>query len=106
PIEKTTNTDGTMVYRVPAETVYRYDPEAGKEKVEESAFDLAVPPGQGLTASPGGGLVLPEGAKRLVPGSSWGTFTITCTIPIALFVGWSNYRFRKGEGGGAAPRGA
>ena len=24
---------------------------------------------------------------QLVPGSSWGTFTIACTIPIALFVG-------------------
>ena len=31
------------------------------------------------------------------PGSSWGTFTIACTIPIALFVGWYMYRFRKGK---------
>jgi len=30
---------------------------------------------------------LPPGAVRLVPGSSWGTFTIAATIPIALFVG-------------------
>ena len=42
-------------------------------------------------------LVLPEEARRLVPGSSWGTFTIACTIPIALFVGWYMYRFRKGK---------
>jgi carbon starvation protein len=33
----------------------------------------------------------------LVPGSSWGTFTIACTIPIALFVGWYMYRLRKGK---------
>jgi carbon starvation protein len=32
-----------------------------------------------------------------VPGSSWGTFTIACTVPIALGVGWYMYRFRKGK---------
>ena len=31
--------------------------------------------------------LLPPDAVRLVPGSSWGTFTIACTIPIALLVG-------------------
>jgi carbon starvation protein len=31
-----------------------------------------------------------------VPGSSWGTFTIAATIPIALFVGLYMYRIRKG----------
>lgn len=30
-------------------------------------------------------------------GSSWGTFTIACTIPIALFVGFYMYRLRKGR---------
>ena len=40
---------------------------------------------------------MPENAKRLVPGSSWGTFTIACTIPIALFIGWYMYHFRKGK---------
>jgi carbon starvation protein len=34
---------------------------------------------------------------RIIPGSTWGTFTITLTIPIALFVGWYIYRFRKGR---------
>jgi carbon starvation protein len=29
--------------------------------------------------------------------SSWGTFTIGCTIPIALFMGLYMYRFRKGR---------
>ena len=42
-------------------------------------------------------LTLPKGARRLVPGSSWGTFTIACTVPIALAVGWYMYRFRKGK---------
>ena len=34
---------------------------------------------------------------QVVPGSSWGTFTIACTIPIALFVGLYMYRLRKGH---------
>lgn len=40
---------------------------------------------------------LPAGIKQFVPGSSWGTFTIACTIPIALFVGLYMYRLRKGH---------
>src|SRR5262249_16111130 len=34
---------------------------------------------------------------QIVPGSSWGLFTIACTSPIALLVGWWMYRFRKGH---------
>ena len=34
---------------------------------------------------------------QVIPGSSWGTFTIACTIPIALFVGLWMYRIRKGR---------
>ena len=41
--------------------------------------------------------VLPAGCVQVVPGSSWGTFTIACTIPIALFVGLYMYRIRKGR---------
>ncbi len=37
------------------------------------------------------------GAVRLVPGSYWGTFTIACTIPIALFVGLYMYKLRPGK---------
>jgi carbon starvation protein len=42
-------------------------------------------------------LVVPANSFEIVRGSSWGTFTIFCTIPIALFVGWYMYRFRKGR---------
>jgi carbon starvation protein len=38
-----------------------------------------------------------DNATQVVPGSSWGLFTIACTIPIALLVGWWMYRFRKGR---------
>lgn len=41
--------------------------------------------------------VLPAGVTQAVPGSSWGTFTIACTIPIALFVGLYMYKIRKGH---------
>ena len=37
---------------------------------------------------------LPAKSNRLIPGSSWGTFTIACTIPIALLVGLYMYRIR------------
>ncbi|MBY0513899.1 MAG: carbon starvation protein A [Gemmataceae bacterium] len=41
--------------------------------------------------------VLPAGCSQAVPGSSWGTFTIACTIPIALFTGLWMYRVRPGR---------
>ncbi len=35
--------------------------------------------------------------ERKIAGSSWGTFTIALTIPIALFTGLYMYRIRKGK---------
>src|SRR5258708_9376922 len=49
---------------------------------------------------------LPADSVQLVKGSSWGTFTIACTIPIALFVGLYMYRIRKGHVGEASLIGA
>ena len=40
---------------------------------------------------------LPSGVFEELPGSSWGTFTIACTVPIALFVGLYMYVLRKGR---------
>ena len=42
-------------------------------------------------------ITLPAGCTQVVPGSSWGTFTIACTIPIALLVGLWMYRIRPGR---------
>jgi carbon starvation protein len=42
-------------------------------------------------------IVRPDGSVVEIAGSSWGTFTIFLTIPIALFVGLYLYRFRKGR---------
>jgi carbon starvation protein len=44
-----------------------------------------------------GVVALQPGTRQLIKGSSWGTFTIACTIPIALFVGLYMYRLRKGH---------
>jgi carbon starvation protein len=38
-----------------------------------------------------------DGSTIEIPGSSWGTFTIAATIPIALAVGWYMYRIRPGR---------
>jgi carbon starvation protein len=50
----------------------------------------------GTTSVPSA-IELPPKSFELIRGSSWGTFTIACTIPIALLVGWYMYRFRKGH---------
>lgn len=40
---------------------------------------------------------LPAGCSQVISGSSWGTFTIAATIPIALLVGLWMYRIRPGK---------
>jgi carbon starvation protein len=74
----------------------------GKSLAEIARNEIS--PVSGLTASiailliiiialSGLGLAVVNSLKE----SSWGTFTIACTIPIALFVGWYMFRFRKGK---------
>ncbi len=98
PIDKILAPNAPTVYPVPPGSTYRFGPGEGQSMVFNEPFRLALPPGSSLISNPDGpGMVLPESARRLVPGSSWGTFTIACTVPIALFVGWYMYRFRKGN---------
>src|SRR5262249_45721267 len=60
-------------------------------------FEVRVPEAaEALSPGPGGVVSLPPNSVQVVPGSSWGTFTIACTIPIALFVGLYMYKIRKG----------
>jgi carbon starvation protein len=92
-------TDGsTRIYEIAPETTYVYGKTTDEALKFSEGFELAVPADKALEGSKDGiGVVLPEKAERLVPGSSWGTFTIACTVPIAFGVGFYMYRFRKGK---------
>ncbi len=95
-IIKTTVPGQARIYDIPPGSRYEYAP--GEQMVFNEGYKLAVPVNAALDqAKEGQGLVLPDNARRLVPGSSWGTFTIACTVPIALFVGLYMYRIRKGK---------
>ena len=86
------------IYKIPPGSTYRFGNKAEESMVFHEGFDLSVPAKARYQSDPSGmGMVLPDNAVRLVPGSSWGTFTIACTIPIALFVGWYMYRLRRGK---------
>jgi carbon starvation protein len=61
------------------------------------AFGIQLPKDKKLPEPRDGLVPLPPGTSLEVPGSSWGTFTIACTIPIALFVGLYMYKIRKGR---------
>jgi carbon starvation protein len=96
-ITKRIDRDGTRTYDVPPGTTYEYAP--GERMTFNEGFLLAVgrddAKADGAKKSPG--FILPAKSRRLVPGSSWGTFTIACTIPIALLVGFYMYKIRKGR---------
>ena len=97
-IEKTIYLNRPAVYPIPPGATYRFGDGPGQSMIFNESFKLTVPFKSTLkTDKTGEGFVLPKDAKRLVPGSSWGTFTIACTIPIALLVGWYMYRIRKGK---------
>jgi carbon starvation protein len=88
----------TKIYEVPAGSELEWSggrmmlPDSFFLKVVEIAGDSKSELVQnGLTAA------LPTNAVRMVPGSTWGLFTIGCTIPIALFVGVYMYKIRKGR---------
>ncbi|HXX92541.1 MAG TPA: carbon starvation CstA family protein, partial [Planctomycetota bacterium] len=84
---------GAERWKIPGPALLRYA--AGQSLIVQEGFELEAAgfgsPGEG------GGYPLPEGGRRLIRGSSWGVFTIACTIPIALFVGLWMYRIRKGK---------
>src|SRR5205823_2547959 len=90
-------------YHIPAGAKVLYPDQAADGAAEWSQpFAIQVAAGEELPPAtakpwPAGEVKVPPGTQLLVPGSSWGVFTIACTIPIALFVGWYMYRFRKGR---------
>ena len=89
-------TDDFTVLAFPNECMIR-DSEGDDVEHRQSEGFLVRIPGQFSLAPSNDVVALPGGSKEVVPGSSWGTFTIACTIPIALFVGLYMYKLRKGR---------
>ncbi len=92
PIESTVKDKSAVVHIKPG-TEIKYPNGATVNRSEH--FEIVVPADavKDLQTS----LVLPKGCVERVRGSSWGTFTIFCTIPIALLVGLYMYKIRKGR---------
>ena len=87
------------VYRFPAGCTHPLRRRRHADTSARSAFRSQTSPAtsRSIAGRDGDGTsTLPAKRSQLVPGSSWGTFTIACTIPIALFVGLYMYRLRKG----------
>jgi carbon starvation protein len=84
------------IHKFPGGCTIRYTPDEPPQTRPE-AFMVQVPDGAALTPDDRNTVELPAKSVQLVPGSSWGVFTIACTIPIALLVGWYMYRFRPGK---------
>src|SRR5262249_27598834 len=99
--DKERSTAEHIVYHFPPKCQVRY-PDARKFTERSEDFLVEVPAETPLKVrayddNDWRGVTLPAGCKQIVKGSSWGTFTIACTIPIALFVGVYMYRIRKGR---------
>jgi carbon starvation protein len=91
-------------YRFPEGCQIRYAPgDSFHDRPEAFVVRRTVPaadgePNRPPRTFPRGSLVtLRDGSVQVIPGSSWGTFTIACTIPIALFVSLWMYKLRKGK---------
>ncbi|HEX8911343.1 MAG TPA: carbon starvation protein A [Humisphaera sp.] len=84
---------GPNEYEVPAGTVHDW---AVSKITVTKPFTIKAP-AELKPAADGVTVALPKGTVRKVPGSSWGTFTIAATIPIALFVGLYMYKIRPGK---------
>jgi carbon starvation protein len=98
-IQPVSQSESAAVYRCPPGCEVLYHKSAASTLRSES-FLIEVPPSPPLPAA-GQTWTLPKGALELVPGSSWGTFTIACTIPIGLLMGLWMYRLRRGRVGEA-----
>ena len=87
------------VLAFPPGCVVRYQPD-GPPSARPEGFRVRCPGVPTVTPAADGraaAVGLPAGCAQVVPGSSWGTFTIACTIPIALFVGLYMNRLRPGR---------
>jgi carbon starvation protein len=93
------------VYRFPGGCDVMYS-RVGAVTSRSESFVVEIPQSIGIAMDEARRVTLPKGARELVPGSSWGMFTIACTIPIALCMGLWMYKIRKGRVGEASVVGA
>ncbi len=109
-LRTTTATDAGTLTHLPPKCVVRYAlGDAGILRPEGFTVRSPQPPGVFVIGDgTGAELVhLPAGSVQVIPGSSWGTFTIAMTIPIAMLVGLWMHKVRPGRvleasvGGGA-----
>ncbi len=84
-----------MVYRFPPGCTVQYP--GNIESPRSESFLIRIPHQTALATDEAHAVTIPEGAQELIPGSSWGTFTIACTIPIGLLMGLWMYRIRRGH---------
>mgnify|MGYP006275261659 FL=1 len=82
-------------WQVPGGATIQMPGDAG-QFVRPEPFTLQTPDGV-KPPSFSGPWVLPAGSAQVIPGSSWGLFTIACTIPIALLVSAHMYWLRPGK---------
>jgi carbon starvation protein len=87
---------GHHVYRLPPGCQVHWP--AGPVTPRPESFLMQVPAGSDLAPDDRSSVTLPRDAAELVPGSSWGTFTIACTIPIAVLMGLYVTKLRRGRG--------
>ena len=86
------------IFSIPAGSKLRWNDGRSEMTITDSV-DLRGPIKLGLKRADAGAVFadIASCSARVVPGSPWGTFTIACTIPIALFVGLYMSRIRKGH---------
>jgi carbon starvation protein len=83
------------LFEVPPKATIRM-PSGGGDFVRPEAFTLQLPASEIIPQS-ANQWVLPAGCQQVIPGSSWGLFTIACTVPIALLVSAHMYWLRPGK---------
>ena len=105
PLPESPLSKNQAIYQFPKGCKVRYTP-ASPPTDRPEGFTVRLPAGVSLSLDESGSVTMPERSEQLIPGSSWGTFTIACTIPIALFVGLYMYRIRRGRVGEASLIGA
>jgi carbon starvation protein len=96
PEGATLDTTHHPLYTFPAHCAVKYS-DTEQPSPRSESFKVRVPDETPALTSTERVVALPNRSVQVVPGSSWGTFTIACTIPIALFVGLYMYRIRKGR---------